>query len=542
MGIHEPEQKFEMADVAPTARGDRSEGFGAVQQFLVRHGYLPSGSYEQGRLDDITALALDRFQEYEGLRRTGVFDPQTRDQMTRPRCGMPSLRNGTDEGPDCAWKRNRLTYAFGGGTAQIPDDNEYKAVREAFATWQKVIPVTFTEVVESANPDILVRWVPADHPNCVTLVGAESAHSALPPGCRTGSGGSVLPRPLHFDNTEALWSIGYSLGHFDVQSMAVHEIGHLIGLTHARYIEGYMDVMWPVLNPGYIKRNLAPNDVSRARSLYWQPLDSNAATAQLAASGMWLYKRHNNGRIYEYRLDDPARGWVLLDSNPKAIEIVADGDELYQRHLTTGAIYRYTGIPMEGWQLLDSNPATAQLAASGGNLYKRHTTGRIYRYTGTPMTGWELLDSNARTIEIAAGGNELYQRHHTTGAIHRYTGTPGTGWQLLDSHPATTQIAAAAGILCQVRLGPAFGEVLHYTGGSWHSVATHADVLEIGAAPGKVYELRNTGEINKYSVSGGMETMSHALGSGTSLPVHLCAADPELYQLRHNGTTTRYYR
>ncbi|MET9375553.1 matrixin family metalloprotease [Streptomyces sp. NPDC002992] len=545
MGQHTTESRPTVAGVGTTKPGQRQDGFEYVQMFLEQLGYLPAHSYEAGRLDNITALAMAWFQEHSGLTPTGTFDDRTREEMLKSRCGLmrdPLLRaTGAPiydslNGNMCSWDKNHFTYAFNAGTVQISGDDEFAAVRTAFATWQALLPVTFTEVPSGADPDFLVSWVPANDPDYPLLVGPRHAHAAPPPGCGTPS----RPKPLHFDKDEHKWRIGAEPDCFDVESVALHEIGHLIGLRHAAGVGMTHDVMWSAFNPNTLRRVPTANDKSRARSLYWQQIDGNPATIQLTASGNRLYQRHNTGAIFEYT-GTPIIGWVALDVNPATTQIVADGGELYQLHQASGAIFRYTGTPLVGWQKLDANPATAQLTASGGNLYQRHNTGAVLQYTGTPMTGWQLLDHSPFTAQIMADGNQLYQRH-STGAIFRYTGTPLTGWELLAfAGSGATRIEAGGGVMYQFRL--ANGEILRHLGGtSWETVDTDLRSLEISVAAGDVYELLNTGEIFRYPPSGGVEQMSHLRLPGLSIPVMIASSSTQLYHLRSNGELMRYYQ
>src|SRR6478672_7972633 len=61
----------EIAAVAPLAQGEEHPGLASVQGFLERFGYLTSQNVQPGKLDDQTANALQKFQEFNGLSPTG---------------------------------------------------------------------------------------------------------------------------------------------------------------------------------------------------------------------------------------------------------------------------------------------------------------------------------------------------------------------------------------------------------------------------------------------------------------------------------------
>ena len=125
-----------LATVPPLSRAERSPGFSAVQSFLERLGHLEPGSYESGRLDHPTSVALASYQRMSDVGVTGEFDLPTRERLTASRCAMPDVL------PQFAvvagWDRRQLTYAFDIGTPDVPGNAEYAAIRRAFDTWELV--------------------------------------------------------------------------------------------------------------------------------------------------------------------------------------------------------------------------------------------------------------------------------------------------------------------------------------------------------------------------------------------------------------------
>ncbi|MDN5753786.1 MAG: matrilysin family metalloendoprotease [Nitrosospira sp.] len=251
-----------IAKAEPAIKGARNPDLTAVQDFLIRFGYLEEGKCQAAELDSPTSEALIKYQEYYNLSPTGDFTQATRDQMTKGRCGMPDMIRGIEFTAECAWERFRLTFAFDSETGDIRGSAELQAVRNAFRTWAVASPLVFSEITPDENPDILIGWRPArdfDH----NMGGGVLAHADFPPGCSIIA--SRLPLPLHFDDSEHVWTIGAAANAFDVETVALHEIGHLLGLGHSR-VAG--SVMFPSVNDNFIMRTLTADDIFGIRTLY----------------------------------------------------------------------------------------------------------------------------------------------------------------------------------------------------------------------------------------------------------------------------------
>ncbi|TQM26456.1 putative peptidoglycan binding protein [Nocardia bhagyanarayanae] len=267
-----------VAEVADTKFGEATPNFGNVQCFLQRFGYLLEDSKETpesghggpararvtGILDADTSTALARYQDFHGLPVTGLFDTATREMMTRPRCGLPdSAAIPLRFVRACAWRKTWLTYSFDTGTADIAGDDERQAVRNAFVTWAAAAPLAFTEVAPNQHPDVLIRWGNA---NCgdTDMTGGVAAHADYPPGC--GRYGNALPRPVHFNDQQVTFIIGAAANSLDLESVALHEIGHILGLQHSDDPGALMANEAIAFNT--MRRALTNDDVEGIRKLY----------------------------------------------------------------------------------------------------------------------------------------------------------------------------------------------------------------------------------------------------------------------------------
>lgn len=253
-----------IAEVPDLEVGNEDVAFKHVQDFLTRFGYLGDEAFVSGVVDEASAHALTTFQERNAVTVSGVLDTETRNAMTTARCGLPDLKDGLAFSVTCRWDHTNLSYAFDHGTADVPGNGELDAVRNAFATWAAAAPFTFAEVTTTQNPDILIDWRNANDPDH-TMVGGVLAHSDFPPGCSVIAAG--LPKPLHFDDSENTWSVGAAADAYDVETVALHEVGHLLGMLHTT-VNG--SVMFPSVSANFTLRTLQADDLAGIEQLYPQ--------------------------------------------------------------------------------------------------------------------------------------------------------------------------------------------------------------------------------------------------------------------------------
>jgi hypothetical protein len=283
-----PDKKIEpfaaIKSVPSMSRGHEDPGFKAVQDFLRRFGYLRPGTFRDNALDDVTSEGLVRYQQRHGLAMTGTFDDQTRAQMTTHRCGMPDLVDGVAFKINCSWPNPSLTFAFEDGTGDVADSAEFQAMRSAFASWASAVPVTFTEVAATQNPDVVIDWRPANDPDH-SMVGGVLAHADFPPAC--GVVTDSLPKPVHFNDSDHQWVIGAVANGFDVETVGLHELGHILGLQHSG-VPG--SVMVDSVAPNVTKRALTDDDLAGIRQLY---------PASLLERGVYTVRQKSTGRFMD---------------------------------------------------------------------------------------------------------------------------------------------------------------------------------------------------------------------------------------------------
>ncbi|KAI3935629.1 hypothetical protein MKW98_022637, partial [Papaver atlanticum] len=132
------------------------------------------------------------------------------------------------------------------------------ALRRAFAVWSSAIPVKFTESRDYEHANITIGFFYGDHGDGSPFDNTVIAHANRP-----GRGAHT-----HF-NAAFIFAVDFSSEEsemaFDLETVAVHEIGHVLGLGHSSFPAA---VMWPYLSPGTTNVELTSDDAYGAQILY----------------------------------------------------------------------------------------------------------------------------------------------------------------------------------------------------------------------------------------------------------------------------------
>lgn len=438
-----------------TGVGEKADGFELVPAFLERFGYVnPSEAslVTASALTDETSTALQRYQQFHGLPVTGEFDQMTRDMMAKPRCALPDVGSGIDFSTRCAWDRTSLTYAFDTGTADVAGDAEWQAIRNAFATWSASAQLSFRQVAVNQNPDILVGWRPANDPDH-SMLGGVLAHADFPPGC--GVVTNSLPKPLHFDDQEHAWTIGAVAGQFDIETVALHEIGHLLGLQHSS-VAG--SVMFPTVSDNATLRQLTADDIEGILSLY--PLRgpvfarhsglcldvTGISTADGAGIQQWDYWGGGN-QIFKFVWAGAGQYRMIVEHSGKCADItgisLADGARLQQwtshggpnqrfrpEHIGNGyyrLVAAHSGkcLDVSGVATTNGAPVVQWTAHGGANQQWRLGPAPICaKHTGKALDVAAISTLNGASIQqwdYWGGANQRFRFDPVGGGFYRIT-------------------------------------------------------------------------------------------------------------------------
>ncbi|KAK4875043.1 hypothetical protein RN001_011465 [Aquatica leii] len=227
-----------------------------VINYLVQYGYIEKAKvYSQNYVQE----GLKKLQTFFKLPVTGVVDLDVLELIKKPRCGVPDIFNNRtkyvvgSEGFD----KKHLTYMFGRYTWKVPRRDVDESVALALQMWGKHAHLSFSEV--GSNPDLMLDFVPKNHNDNYPFDGPHGilAHAFYP--IFPGYAGDV-----HFDEEEP-WNIvtPSNPDGYDFFSVAIHELGHSLGLSHS---EDASAVMYPTYQYIDKKRGLADDDM---RGIYY---------------------------------------------------------------------------------------------------------------------------------------------------------------------------------------------------------------------------------------------------------------------------------
>jgi acylphosphatase len=493
---------------APTtvlAKGDSGGEVAALYTYLKRFGYFPSPAIRTGNLlfrsvmafdpadtatyDETMATAVEQFQQQQGLPVTGAVDEATLALMGRPRCGFPDqpVVGGDGVAPFVAqgnrWNSNQVSYHFDSFSPDLSQADQRAALRGAFDRWASVTPLNFTE--HPATGDIRIGWVNGDHGDGSPFDGPSGvlAHCFYPP-----PNGGDIAGDCHFDDAET-WSVSSPPAGVDLPTVALHELGHGLGLNHSADPTAVMYAYY-----GGPRRELQSDDIAGIRSIYgarlrWASLGgiiSDARVVNNADGRMEVFVRGADDALWHIWQTAPNNGWGGWNSLGGVIQGAptigrnADGRlEVFARG-TDGALWhRWQTTPngtWSGWQSLGGGifqPVVASNADGRLEVFVKGLDGALWhlwqvRPNGT-WSGWQSLGgvfgSTVAVDRNADGRLEVFVRG-TDGALHhQWQVAPNGTWSGWSSLGGVITEAPAVGRNADGRL-EVFGRGTD--GALWH--------------------------------------------------------------------------
>ncbi|KAF2308618.1 hypothetical protein GH714_011417 [Hevea brasiliensis] len=138
-------------------------------------------------------------------------------------------------------------------TNNLTDDFD-DLLESALKTYQKFYKLK--EAPTGSNADIVIGFYRGDHRDRDAFdgpLGEVLAHAFYPQDGR-----------FHYDADED-WSSNPNMNQFDLEYVAAHEIGHILGLAHSQDSNA---IMYSIIPIGIIRRELTQDDIDGIHALY----------------------------------------------------------------------------------------------------------------------------------------------------------------------------------------------------------------------------------------------------------------------------------
>ncbi|CAF1325705.1 unnamed protein product [Adineta ricciae] len=226
-------------------------------KYLNKFGYNPCANSSNNVACSVDYRSMLRdFQKQYGLKMSGILDELTKNEMNRPRCGLP------DTTPVALHRwmpsHSTLTWSLRSYPRQIQQGRTRAIIQEAFDTWASHIPLRFKETCSTCPADFKIEVGSRRHNGCGDQYsfdgqGGVLAHAYYPQDGR-----------IHFDADE-FWIDAFDNSGVNFYLVAVHEIGHALGLDHNN---DRGSIMFPAYNL-HPRSNMLPNrDRESIKALY----------------------------------------------------------------------------------------------------------------------------------------------------------------------------------------------------------------------------------------------------------------------------------
>ncbi|KAL6576002.1 hypothetical protein OROHE_000473 [Orobanche hederae] len=255
------------------------DGLFVLKRYLYNFGYIAYSNPFTDVFDAETVSAVKAYQRFFGLDVNGELDNQTFTQITTtPRCAAPDhdLIDFVDNNDKFSWPKGKwfpnetklLTYAFV-EINQLPDDVK-KVFRDGFARWSsEIVTLNFTEATIYDAADIKIGFY--EFGESLQDVGAAGGTLIMRDDDRRIVGDIRLDggmywvrlQPNNNSDNNGTWS--WEMGDVELGTMAMHQIGHVLGLGHSSERES---VMFPHFSPPLQKVQLTDDDRNSIQKLY----------------------------------------------------------------------------------------------------------------------------------------------------------------------------------------------------------------------------------------------------------------------------------
>ncbi|XP_060528413.1 matrix metalloproteinase-2-like [Cylas formicarius] len=245
----------------------------SVLQFMKKYGYIvdDGGQSEALYTEESISNVIKTVQRYGAIKESGIIDNDTLKLMASPRCGVPDViksnrqkRFATMDG----WNKRNITYYIANWTPRLTESAIAKNIQKALDIWGQYGRLTFSKSFHQ-DADIIVAFGRGYHGDRYPFDGPGNvlAHAFFPYD-REGTG---LGGDIHFDDDES-WTDrdqADSDRGTDFFTVALHELGHSLGLAHSTVATSIMFPYYRGYDPS-AQYQLDYDDILAMYNLYIQ--------------------------------------------------------------------------------------------------------------------------------------------------------------------------------------------------------------------------------------------------------------------------------